>query len=147
LGLTDVDASNPQPGLSSAGTAGPKSGPTGAGMREVFFFCGDQRRDELPEKLQQAGIGVRELVVYRTRQTPHHLEKGYEGIVFFSPSAVHSFFSLNKAPAATVLFAIGRTTAEAIRQYSANPMICGVSPEKDALIRLAMNHFRGRMED
>jgi uroporphyrinogen-III synthase len=132
-----------------AASAGPDAGAgpdAVAGIRALTFFCGDQRRDELPERLRQAGIGVRELVVYRTRQTPHQLEKGYDGIVFFSPSAVHSFFSLNKAPAATVLFAIGRTTAEAIRQYSANPTICGVSPEKDALIRLAMDHFRGRIE-
>jgi len=109
---------------------------------ELIFFCGDQRRDELPDQLRQAGIGIREIVVYRTRQTPHPLEKAYAGIAFFSPSAVHSFFSLNKVPPATVLFAIGRTTAAAIRQYSTNPTICSVSPEKDALIRLAMDHFR-----
>jgi len=120
---------------------------TPAGIRALTFFCGDQRRDELPDQLQRAGIEVREIIVYRTRQTPHPLEKAYEGIAFFSPSAVHSFFSLNKVPPATVLFAIGRTTAAAIRQYSGNPTIVGVSPEKDALIRLAMDHFRGRSQD
>lgn len=35
-------------------------------LDEVFFFCGDQRRDELPAKLTAAGIQVEEIVVYKT---------------------------------------------------------------------------------
>ncbi|MDO6433803.1 uroporphyrinogen-III synthase [Flavitalea sp. BT771] len=109
---------------------------------EVFFFCGDQRRDELPDKLSAAGVHVNELVVYRTTQTPHYVERPYDGIAFFSPSAVHSFFSVNIAGGETPLFAIGSTTAQAIRGYCTNPVIISGSPVKEALVQQIIEHFQ-----
>ncbi|HEY8970340.1 MAG TPA: uroporphyrinogen-III synthase, partial [Puia sp.] len=49
----------------------------------VFFFCGDQRREELPDRLNAAGIHVHELVVYKTTRTPQRVENVYDGVVFF----------------------------------------------------------------
>jgi uroporphyrinogen-III synthase len=109
--------------------------------REVFFFCGDQRRDELPEKLRQQDIKVNELVVYKTIQTPHKLEKSYDGIVFFSPSAVHSFFRVNDISVGTTLFSIGQTTADTIRTYTSNQTILSRSTEKSALIRQVIDYY------
>ncbi|HEY4064804.1 MAG TPA: uroporphyrinogen-III synthase [Puia sp.] len=109
---------------------------------EVFFYCGDQRRDELPDQLTKASIKVNELIVYHTSPTPHKLESIYDGIVFFSPSAVHSFFSVNAIPPTSILFAIGATTAEAIRPYSSNRTILSTTPEKEALIRQAIDYFQ-----
>ncbi|MDE3248864.1 MAG: uroporphyrinogen-III synthase, partial [Bacteroidota bacterium] len=63
---------------------------------EVIFFCGDQRRDELPSILQNNGIEVTEIMVYETIATPVAIKQHYNGILFFSPSAVESFFSVNK---------------------------------------------------
>jgi uroporphyrinogen-III synthase len=110
-------------------------------IKEVVFFCGDQRRDELPKKLWDSGIRVREFVVYQTKATPHTISAGYDGVVFFSPSAVNSFFLLNSLPAATVLFAIGHTTADAIREWCINPVIVSDSPGKTALLRQVIDHF------
>jgi uroporphyrinogen-III synthase len=114
---------------------------------QIFFFCGDQRRDELPEKLQQQGIRVNELVVYKTTRTPHKVEQTYDGIAFFSPSAVHSFFQVNTIPAGTLLFAIGQTTADTIRAYSSNQTMLSGSPEKEALIRQMIDHFQGHQNE
>ena len=111
-------------------------------IKEVAFFCGDQRRRELPARLWEAGIRVKELVVYQTRPTPHTIRGEYEGVVFFSPSAVNSFFSANLLPAATLLFAIGQTTADAIRSCCINPVIVSDSPGKEALIRQVIDHFQ-----
>jgi len=108
---------------------------------EVFFFCGDQRREELPEKLNKAGVRVHELVVYKTTQTPQRIEDVYNGIVFFSPSAVHSFFSVNGTTEKTTLFAIGTTTADTIHTYVNNPIITSATPEKEALVRQLIDHF------
>jgi uroporphyrinogen-III synthase len=111
---------------------------------EVFFFCGDQRLAELPEKLRGQGIAVHELTVYTTRQTPLHLPAGqtYNGIAFFSPSAVDSFFSVNTVPPETLLFAIGGTTADSIRKYSPNATIVSSSPEKETLVRQMIDTFK-----
>jgi uroporphyrinogen-III synthase len=110
-------------------------------IEEVVFFCSDQRRDELPKRLWEGGIRVKELVAYHTKATPHPVWESYDGVVFFSPSAVSSFFSVNTLPAETTLFAIGHTTAEAIREYCINPVIIGESTGKDALIRQVIDHF------
>lgn len=108
----------------------------------IFFFCGDHRRDELPDKLSAAGVRVKELVVYRTVQTPHKIETQYDAILFFSPSAVHSFFSVNTLSATTPLFAIGDTTAGAIRTYCPNPIIVSAEPEQGMLVRQVIEHFQ-----
>ena len=126
-----------------AGAGSRAAGSAGAAGRgaEVYFFCGDQRRDELPELLKQAGIKVHEVVVYRTKLTPQEITRSYDGIAFFSPSTVESFFSVNKMAPETVLFAIGGTTAAAVRERCENPMIIGDRPDSEALIRRMINYF------
>ena len=84
--------------------------------KEVYFFCGDQRRDELPQLLKHHDIEVNEIVVYQTIAVPHKIIKIYAGILFFSPSAVDSFFGVNKSINRTIFFAIGETTAAAIKK-------------------------------
>jgi uroporphyrinogen-III synthase len=108
----------------------------------IVFFCGDQRRDDLPIKLSKEDIHVREIVVYKTVETPHVVKDIYDGIVFFSPSAVNSFFSVNTLSAAVVLFSIGDTTATAIRERCGNRVIVADSPGKEALIREAIQYFK-----
>lgn len=105
---------------------------------EVAFFCGNLRRDELPDVLNAQHIKVEELVVYETIETAVKIEKDYSGILFFSPSAVKSFFSLNKITAATVLFAIGSTTAEELKRFSGNKVLVSTQPNKEHLAEQAM---------
>lgn len=110
--------------------------------KEVVFFCGDKRMDELPTKLKNAGIEVEELVVYKTTGTPQTLTQQYDGILFFSPSAVNSFFSKNSRTGQTTLFAIGNTTAEAAAAHTANPIIISELPGKNNLVQLMIEHFK-----
>jgi uroporphyrinogen-III synthase len=112
------------------------------GAGDLFFFCGDRRREELPLSLREAGFRVNEVVVYRTKATPSVVERSYSGIVFFSPSAVESFFSMNGVKAETALFAIGRTTATAIERFCSNPVIVSEQPDAVMLIRQVINYFQ-----
>jgi uroporphyrinogen-III synthase len=112
------------------------------GIKEVLFFCGNNRRDELPVILETNGVQVHEAVVYETIQTPVHLEDDVHAVLFFSPSAVQSFFSVNQLKKHTVCFAIGQTTAEAIKAYSKKKVIIGKAPtQKDLLIEV-LNYFK-----
>ncbi len=108
---------------------------------EVIFFCGNQRRDELPVKLRQHQVSVNEIVVYETIAIEHTIDKIYDGILFFSPSAVESFFSKNKLPEHTVLFAIGNTTAKTIHRFCNNRIMISEQPGKDELIEQAIEYF------
>ncbi len=109
----------------------------------VIFFCGDQRRDELPKLLRENDIEVEEIIVYETLLVPHKINKVYHGVLFFSPSAVHSFFSVNKVTADTRMFAIGKTTSEAIAGRCSNKIILPDESTKYSLVEKMMEYFSG----
>lgn len=111
-------------------------------QEELYFFCGDQRRDDLPGELAAKGVHVTEVVIYETTLTPHKLTKDYEGILFFSPSAVKSFFSVNQLDPETVLFTIGPTTAEALKEYTTNTIIISEKPGKEEVINKVIEYFK-----
>jgi uroporphyrinogen-III synthase len=108
---------------------------------KVIFFCGDQRRDELPSILKEHGIEVEEIIVYKTIAQPIHIDKDYDGIAFYSPSAVHSFFSVNKLNKSAILFSIGSTTSESVRQYTNNTIIEAGEPGKENLIKKILDYY------
>jgi uroporphyrinogen-III synthase len=79
---------------------------------EVVFFCGNQRRDELPTLLKKEEIKVDEVVVYETIVATH-----------------------------TVLFAIGTTTADELKKHSNNKVLVGSQPNKEFLAEQAMQYL------
>ncbi|HEX8315983.1 MAG TPA: uroporphyrinogen-III synthase [Flavisolibacter sp.] len=111
------------------------------GVKEVVFFCGNVRRHELPNKIRSEGGKVEEVVVYATEETPIDLTRNYDGILFFSPSAVESFYSHNKPAKHTVLFAIGKTTEEAIRQHRSHKIIVAKVADKVRLAQEAIDYL------
>jgi len=106
------------------------------GIKEAVFFCGDQRMNILPENLKQHDVLLEELIVYDTRLTPEKLDARPDAILFFSPTAVRSFFSLNELFPETTVFAMGTTTARALKENTVIPVI--VSPEADKVYVLEM---------
>jgi uroporphyrinogen-III synthase len=110
-------------------------------ISEVYFFCGDKRRDELPLLLTQNNITVHEIEIYSTTILGHKLSKHYDGILFFSPSAVEGFFKSNAINSNTVLFAIGSTTADEIKRFSNNTIITADKPGKQHLIERVIAFF------
>ena len=110
-------------------------------VEEIIFFCGNIRREELPDQLKKNNIQVKEWTVYETVLLPCRIEKKYDGILFFSPSEVKSFFSLNKPVKETILFAIGDTTGAEIKNHSVNTVIICSAPGKQELIDQAVQFF------
>ncbi len=117
------------------------------GVTSVVFFCGNIRRDVLPNKLKEAGIQVDELVVYNTIETSRQVKDHYDAILFYSPSAVRSFFAANTVPATTTLFAIGTTTAQAIQPYTDNTIIIAEKTSKEELVHQAIAYFSQQKKD
>ena len=113
-----------------------------ANIGEVVFFCGDQRRDELPGSLKKNKIKVTEIVVYKTIATSQKIEKKYDGILFFSPSAVKSFFQENKLDDQTILFAIGNTTADEVKKFSKNKIVISDTPDGKTVLQKAVEFFQ-----
>ncbi len=113
-------------------------------IEKTTFFCGDKRLDTLPHLLSEQGITVDEIEVYETIETPKTISKIYNAILFFSPSCVNSFFSANKIPCETVLFAIGNTTAKAIKEKTNNLVMISNEPSKKRVLENAINYFENK---
>ena len=109
-------------------------------IESAIFFCGDQRMDILPENLKKEGIRLSELIVYSTLLSPVHIDVYPDAILFFSPTAVRSFFSANDLPPGTTLFAMGKTTADTISRFTANKVIVSSEPDKAFVLNLALEY-------
>ena len=108
---------------------------------EIIFFCGTSRRNELVETLTKHNIIVQEVYVYQTEITPACVDEDFDAILFFSPSAVRSFFKQNKPLQTTTLFAIGNTTAAEIKRFTNNTLITAETPDAIKLMKLAIAYF------
>ncbi|MER3470984.1 MAG: hypothetical protein C4330_06515 [Chitinophagaceae bacterium] len=111
-------------------------------VKEIVFFCGNKRRDELPTMLKDAGVQVQEVVVYETIETPMVNSISIDAILFFSPSAVQSFFSANQLNKDTVCFAIGQTTANSIKGFTSNQLLISTEPSQQAIVNKTINYFK-----
>lgn len=106
----------------------------------VLHFCGNRRRDEFRQFLTDLEIPVKDIVVYKTELNEMNLPARldvYDGILFYSPSAVQAFrnsggFTANDLPE---LFAIGNTTAEELSIESGRHVHVSPQPDTDVFLR------------
>jgi uroporphyrinogen-III synthase len=110
------------------------------GVQDLLFFCGDQRMDILPDHLKKHGVHLTELIVYDTRLTPVQIVNHPDAILFFSPTAVKSFFSVNILKPSTSIFAMGQTTAASLKKYTRLPVIISPESDKSYVIKMALAH-------
>jgi uroporphyrinogen-III synthase len=113
-------------------------------VKELLFFCGTKRREELPTFLKAHNVTVHEVTVYETLEVPTVHTKKIDGILFFSPSAVSSFFSVNKLDRKTICFAIGETTAAAIADFTDNKVITSEVPSPEMVIASVQFYFQNK---
>jgi uroporphyrinogen-III synthase len=113
---------------------------------EIVFFCGDIRRNELPDTLQQNTARVHEVIIYQTIEIPTKIDGCWDAVLFFSPSGVRSFFAANKLPPETICFAIGETTATTISQYTQNKTMQSKTPDPGNMIKEVAAYFKNLSE-
>lgn len=97
---------------------------------ELIFFCGNKRLNTIPDVLAKAGIVLEQMIVYKTILTPKKVNKRYDGILFFSPSAVESFFEMNRINEGCVSFSVGETTATALKKHTDKIIISRETSER-----------------
>ncbi len=108
--------------------------------QKVLHFCGDKRRDELSERLTELGFTVMDKKVYQTVLTPQKLNWGdAEAALFFSPSAVESFFKANDWPEGKIAYAIGPTTAAALKQREVAAVYAAAEPNFSSMREAVLN--------
>lgn len=107
--------------------------------KEFVFFCGDRRREELPELLKEHNISFEETEVYKTEADSRQLFEDFDGIMFFSPSAVQSFVLKNHIEDA-VVFCLGKTTEAEVKKHT-NNIITANKPTIENVIVQVIKHF------
>ena len=107
---------------------------------QFTFFCGDERRDELPSILKKNNVNFEEIEVYKTSLKPKQFKRKFDGILFFSPSGVKSFVSKNKLDKG-IAFCIGSTTASEAKKHTNNIVIAN-KPSIENVIVQAIKYFK-----
>lgn len=108
---------------------------------ETFtFFSGNLRRDVLPNTLKENGITFNEIEVYETIITSKKITKKLDGILFFSPSAVESYFKLNTIKDETC-FCIGETTAEALENKKVKTIVIADKPSVENVVAEVVEYY------
>ena len=107
---------------------------------KFYFFCGNRRREELPSVLKKESIDFKEFEVYKTRLNKQNFPQEFDGIMFFSPSAVKSFTAKNEVKTSTA-FCIGKTTAEEVEKYTKNIEIA-TKPSIENVIVQVVKYFK-----
>ncbi len=133
-------------GLNIAGVAKDASSlatliPNDKAISAVTFICGNLRRDELPNALKSQGVHVQEIEGYRTAPTSIKIEKPYHGVLFFSPSAIDSFLSLNGI-GSSVAFCLGKTTADHARIVGFSEVQIAASHRPESLVQTVINFYK-----
>lgn len=103
------------------------------------FFCGNLRRDILPDSLTLAEVVFEEVEVYETVLTPHKADDNLNGIMFFSPSGIQSFLKINVIRD-EICFCIGSTTAKALRDIT-NKVVIANQPTIESTIIKSIEFF------
>ncbi len=111
-------------------------------LKETWYFCGNKRLDILPDVLKDLKIQWHEVVVYNTRLNHHNIDSYYDGILFFSPSAVQSYFETNTISENTVCFAFGRSTMNKLSENTDNPIILNTTPDQQAMLLELNKYFK-----
>jgi uroporphyrinogen-III synthase len=111
------------------------------GKESYTFFSGNLRRDVLPNTLKENGITFNEIEVYETNITSKKIKEKIDGILFFSPSGVESYFKLNTIKE-EMCFCIGETTAEALENKKVKNIIIADKPSVENVIDEVIEHYK-----
>ncbi|MEO8254180.1 MAG: uroporphyrinogen-III synthase [Flavobacterium sp.] len=102
------------------------------------FLSGNLRMETLPKALKNAGITFNEIEVYQTTLAPFKIseQEKFDGILFFSPSAVESYLKNNKIKK-EICFSVGTTTAKALASNKIkNIVIAQIPTIEDVIIEV-----------
>ena len=104
------------------------------------FFCGNIRRNTIPDFFQQNKIVYNEIVVYETKLKRHQIKEPFDGVLFYSPSGVNSFSEKNSLENKTC-FCIGTTTAKALENKTKNIVIAS-QPTVENVINEVIHYYK-----
>ncbi|WP_298144603.1 uroporphyrinogen-III synthase [Flavobacterium sp.] len=109
-------------------------------FQSFTFFCGKQRLDTIPEFLATQTENSNFYELYETTEFPLKVNRSFDALLFFSPSAVKSFLQYN--PISTeVCVCIGETTATALENRT-DKIVLAKAPTIENTIYALLKYFK-----
>ncbi len=109
-----------------------------------LFVCGNRRRKELPDILGKYSIRYEEIIAYHTSFNSQEISGVFNGVLFYSPSGVQSFVSMNELKNITA-FCIGKTTADEAVLYT-DKIKVAENQTIEGVLQSASMHFEYKQE-
>jgi uroporphyrinogen-III synthase len=106
------------------------------------FLSGNLRKETLPEALKSEGIIFNEIEVYQTTLAPFKIseQEKFDGIMFFSPSAVESYLTNNKIKN-EICFCVGNTTAKSLELNKVKNIVIAEIPTIEEVIVEVIEYY------
>ncbi|MHC5354910.1 uroporphyrinogen-III synthase [Myroides sp. LJL115] len=106
----------------------------------ISFFTGNIRSEVLPTAFKSYGMIYQEINVYHTKASGKIIPSLFQGVCFYSPSAVYSYLQHNTLED-KVCFSIGNTTSEALKKYTSNIELAQY-PTIEATIKACIRYYQ-----
>lgn len=115
------------------------------GSGRVLILKGDRSMENVSDALSDRGVVVEQRMVYKTVLQPHHVNvRGNDAVLFYSPSGVEGFLKgHNRLQKTCKIFAIGPTTAKAVREKLNTDVTVSPIQEEAAFIEFVRNELSG----
>ena len=107
------------------------------------FLSGNLRKETLPQALKNEGITFNEIEVYQTKLAPFKIsdQEKFDGILFFSPSAVESYLTNNKIKN-EICFCVGNTTAKTLELNKVKNIVIAETPTIEEVIEEVIEYYK-----
>lgn len=109
---------------------------------DFYFFSSTLRRDEIPEAVNNSKNTLFEIKTYKTTLNLVNFSQKWDGMLFFSPSGVQSYFKQNSTHNNdSIAFCIGKTTQSEAIKYISNTIVAN-SPTVESVIAKAVKTLK-----
>lgn len=115
-------------------------------VKNMLHVCGNLKLETIETQMTSAGINYTPLLVYNTFYgDAKPIAEQYDGIMFFSPSGVHSYLRGNSIQPDVIYCCIGQTTADSLRALNTNAQIIVPEiPSPEAMTVEVARYFQTR---
>lgn len=108
--------------------------------KSFTFFCGNLRRNTLPDFFTKNSIQFDEIQTYKNTFTSKKINEKFDTILFYSPSGVISFLEQNTI-SDEICFCIGTTTSQTLESYTKN-IILSEKPTTSSLLEKIIQYYQ-----
>ena len=109
-----------------------------------MFICGNRRREELPSILRKHSVLFKEIIASQTENNEQYLPEEFDAVLFFSPSGVQSYTSLNELRGSTA-FCIGESTANEASKHT-NNVVIAVNQRIESVLEAVVKEYLTNLE-